>query len=840
VTSFELLPQLTSIQAFGIAAAIAIGWLIIRAMAGRAVRVARRRSLIVLRAAIFLMLALLFLNPVKVTTTPGSTRRSEMLYLLDSSASMQMGSGQTRWESALELIEKSDRTIDQVTGSDVRMFRFGRRLSAIENAQQVGLKLNATSTKEDTESSEEPIQPVDADSRLLDALRRISSRFGRRPPAGIVLFTDGRVRDPDDVLKLARSFRDLEVPIHVAPLGNLNGGGDVAIVGAVAPRRVRKFSEVEVNVFLRSYGYDGVASSVRLVTSNESGGNERQLPSVPITLRSGFQTVTLKFRSELETQQLKIEVAPQANEIATNNNAFETDIAVDRTKIRVLYVEGSRQSLRAVQKDGVMQVQGPYSDLQNALSQDPDIECVVLQIRDGEMARAMASNVTGTSGFPETQAELLAFDAIFLSSVPAGAFSQQQLGWIDTWIGKRGGGLMMVGGEYSFASGGWGETSVAGMLPVMVSNNDSDWNPAAQALPKLPAEQLSHPVWHLADDMAVLTSAAKAIPKFQGANAGLKAKPGISTTLATCDNVAVPSNASTNGLLDRVFASARPAATASGTMPLLTVGRYGRGRTAAMSVAITRPWASEFATAWGEQAEDNYGQFWRNVVYWLTEASSIGRRRLTITTDKRFYQPGEKMKLVAHAFDERANETQDYKIVAMVEPQQFSNDESDEAPILWPDNVARESGEETAQMIWGEEFTLRDATGDETGFEMELDLADQLDAGSASQAIRFEITAYQDYSQVDSTSLDVQVLHDPYEQQNPFPDHDVLKRLAEETGGEVVATADRLKEINDAAPVEVGEPRVSRQPVWSQSWLLIALLLALTIEWLMRRHHGLA
>ena len=840
MTSFEFLPQLTSTQTFAIAGAIAVMWLIIRAMTGQPVRVARRKSLLAIRAAIFCLLALLFLNPVRVTTTPGATQRSEMLYLLDSSASMQMGSGQTRWQSALAMIDGSDRTIDQANGADVRLFRFGRRLSAVENAQQIGLNLNATVAAEDTEDSADPIEPVDADSRLLDALRRISSRFGRRPPAGIVVFTDGRVRNPDEVLQLARSFRDLKVPIHVAPQGNLSGGGDVAIVGAVAPRRVRKFSEVEVNVFLRSYGYDGVASSVRLITSNGSGQNERQLPPVPITLRSGFQTVTLKFRSELETQQLKIQVTPQANEIATNNNAFETDIAVDRTKIRVLYLEGSSQPRRAVRKDGVMKLQGPYSDLSDALSQDPDIECVVLNVRSSGITRAMASNVTGTSGFPETQAELLAFDAIMLSSVPVDAFTKQQLEWIDTWIEKRGGGLMMVGGEHSFASGGWQGTSIARMLPVMLSGAESDWNPAAEATPKLSTQQLSHPIWHLADDKAVLTSAVKAIPKFLGANAGLRAKPGVSTNLATCDNVATPSSASSDGIPDRVFARARTTTPSSGTMPLLTVGRYGRGRTAAMSVAITKPWANDFATSWGEKAEDNYGQFWRNVVYWLTEASSIGRRRLTITTDKRFYRPGEKMKLVAHAFDERASETQDYRIVAMVEPQQFTNDESDEAPIRWPDDVARESGEETAQMIWGEEFALREATGDETGFEMELDLADQLDAGSASQAIRFELTAYQDFSQVDSTSLDVQVLHDPYEQQNPFPDHDLLQQLADKTGGEVVTTADRLKQINEAAPIEVGESRVSRQPVWSQSWLLAILLAALTIEWLMRRHYGLA
>ena len=59
-------------------------------------------------------------------------------------------------------------------------------------------------------------------------------------------------------------------------------------------------------------------------------------------------------------------------------------------------------------------------------------------------------------------------------------------------------------------------------------------------------------------------------------------------------------------------------------------------------------------------AGDNryYGKFCRNLVYWLTENSAIGRRRLVATADKRFYRPGETITVQAATYDESAAPTQ--------------------------------------------------------------------------------------------------------------------------------------------------------------------------------------
>jgi uncharacterized membrane protein len=869
LTSLEFLPPVSSgILLIGIVAVAAL-YGISRLLFGTSETIARRKMLIGLRCAVLLVLAMLFLNPVKVTETPGDIDRPEMFYVLDSSASMQMGSGSNRWDDSLRMISEADKQNAAGAGANVRMFRFGQRLSAIltpkEAAKQVETGKTEVSLEGDS-AAETPwkpkvssvaqvipldqIQPVDSDSRLLQALRQLPSRFGRKPPAGIVLFTDGRVRDPDAVREAASSFKELGVPVHVAPQGNMSGGGDVAVVGVVAPRRVRKFTEVEIHVFLRSYGYDGRTAELSVTSRNEDG-TTRVIKSLPVILQSGFQSATLTFQSDIKTRDLQIRIAEFADEVATNNNTFDTSIAVDRTKIRVLYVEGSRTPQRVVQEGSIRSVIGPYTDFQRSLTEDPDIECSVVTAASGILQRAYdADNQTGSRGFPATKAELSAFDAIILSDVPSTLFEAEQLKWIHECVVDRGAGLLMTGGEYSFSGGEWEKTSLANLLPVSMSTEGNDWNSEANVVLSPVEAQSSHAIWRLQEDEQQRLAAMKSIPDFQGVHAGLRLKPDVGTMLASTNSAALPARSpsaiaaflglgSTEGSDDQSAEAMDLTA-----LPVLTTAHVGKGRSMALGVSMTSPRASRMISEWGGEKSGLYGRFWRNAIYWLTESSSVGRRRLLVTADKRYYSPGEKLRLQASAFDEHSAETQDYRIVAMLEPQQLSNDESPYSPIRWPGNVVRESGEGGPMIAWGEEFDLPKSAGTSSGaasgYEIELDLADALESGSASQALRFELTAYEDYTQVDSSSLDVQILHDPYEQQNPFPDHDLLTDMAAAAGGQVVSSSSELASIISNLPIPEAASEIRRQPAWSKWWLMAILLGLLTVEWFIRRSVGLA
>jgi hypothetical protein len=305
----------------------------------------------------------------------------------------------------------------------------------------------------------------------------------------------------------------------------------------------------------------------------------------------------------------------------------------------------------------------------------------------------------------------------------------------------------------------------------------------------------------------------RTFPAFSGANRFARAKPSLSTVLATAP---------------------RPPGE---DLPVITVGRYGKGRSMALAGGLTEPWSGEF-TRWGQNDHRYYAKFWRNAVYWLTDSSKVGRRRLIASADKKFYRPGETISLAALAYDEGANRTRDYSIVAMIEPAGSSSDlSSDYSPVRWPDGLQRTGGEEGPYVAWGEEFELSKLPGKE-GYEIQLPISEALQA--ATQALRVELTAKEEGTLIDSMSLNIQVLDDPFELQNPFPNHELLSRIAAVSGGRVLTDADALARELELIPVKIGTPEIRKTPLWSR-WPLLALLVGLlAAEWIWRRSVGLA
>jgi hypothetical protein len=846
----EFLPQLSSSTALAVAVGVPMAVLLLRKLLGPANAVSKRWGLWLLRGAILALIVLVLFNPVRVDELPGPVERPEMFYLLDTSTSMQMGSPKTRWADSLEIIAGAQQ-MASASPAMPKAFRFGQRLAALQGLPSLDESADAANP-----SSSPAVSPTDADTRLLSALRQISSRFGRTPPLGIVLFSDGRAHDEAGVEQLAAEFARLKTPIHVVPVGDVSRGGDVAVAAVVAPQRARKFSEVEVQVFLRSFGFDGKRSEVRLMEIGGGDRADRQLASLPITLQSGFQSVSLSFRTELSTRKLRVVCPPLAKEISDDNNQVDTEMAIDRTKLRVLYVEGSSQPLTTTIVNQRYEIRGPFSDFKRALTEDEDIECVAL-VRQGGLGRlqriAEQGQIDGVHGFPTTVAELAAFDCIVLSNVSAEAFTDEQLDWIEPWIGQRGGGLCMIGGENSFASGGWAETRLGPMLPVELLPGGLDWAPGemVQLTPELPPTP--HAIWTLLADAKQNRQVAGSLPAVSGLNRWSGVKTNLTTVLATAAASGAPLaprdarpatggfSAFVQGLVAQTPPKEADVPPPAGILPAMVAGRYGRGRTAALAFPITSPYADDLVQRWGVGDNRYYAKLCRNLVYWLTENSAIGRRRLVASADKRFYRPGETIAISAATYDESASPTKNYRVVAMVEPHTAPGEaEPETSPLRWPSGMPRTSGEEEPFIVWGEEFDLPLGGQNAMNHGIQLPLNEVLSSGTSSQSLRVELTAYEDLTQIDSTSLDIQVLHDPFEQQNPFPNHELLARLAAGSGGKVLHSADELAALLRDVPADVGPPIVRRVPLWSNIWLLGLLLALLTVEWCWRRSLGLA
>ena len=90
--------------------------------------------------------------------------------------------------------------------------------------------------------------------------------------------------------------------------------------------------------------------------------------------------------------------------------------------------------------------------------------------------------VRGASGAPSTLADLNKYDLLVLSDVPALSLSPAQMQLYNRWVRELGGGLLMAGGEESFASGGYFRTPMEDLLPVGLEHEDRQEDPAVALL----------------------------------------------------------------------------------------------------------------------------------------------------------------------------------------------------------------------------------------------------------------------------------------------------------------------------------------------------------------------
>lgn len=74
--------------------------------------------------------------------------------------------------------------------------------------------------------------------------------------------------------------------------------------------------------------------------------------------------------------------------------------------------------------------------------------------------------VRPTAGFPDSLNDLLSFDVLMISDVPATALVTNQLALVKQYVKDYGGGLVMLGGEKSFGLGGYYRTPIEDALPV--------------------------------------------------------------------------------------------------------------------------------------------------------------------------------------------------------------------------------------------------------------------------------------------------------------------------------------------------------------------------------------
>lgn len=168
----------------------------------------------------------------------------------------------------------------------------------------------------------------------------------------------------------------------------------------------------------------------------------------------------------------------------------------------------------------------------------------------------------------------------------------------------------MIGGDLSFASGGYARTPIESLLPVELPSTSarSEAMDSAPFRPQLTEAGDRHPITQLAFDPDRNHQIWSELPHLQGTNI-VSGAPDDATVLAE------------HPTLRR---EGRP-------MPVISVAERGEGRVMAITSDSTWRWAFEHVGQGGTQRE--YQSFWGNAIRWLIQDPELKLVRLDMNRD---------------------------------------------------------------------------------------------------------------------------------------------------------------------------------------------------------------
>ena len=464
------------------------------------------------------------------------------------------GRGARRIDRAQQLV--TDRLLPTLGSRfHVEVLRFGESLAPVEPAN-----LAPTARRSDLEA----------------ALSAVRDRYRGRAVAGIILLSDG-----GDTSGAAERAAAMTPPVYPIGVGSGAAFRDREILSVTAAEAVLDDSRVDLAVSAVSSGLGTAPFDLRLLENGRPIDVRRVVPVAEGTpVREVFQVSPGRGAATIYT----VDTPAVSGELVPENNTRSTLVQPPARARRVLTVEGAPGF--------------EHSFLKRALVADSGLE-VDSVVRKGkneqgadtfyiQAARSRSGNLT--SGYPMTAEALFKYDALVLANVEAHQFTRTQLDATRAFVGRRGGGLLVLGAR-SFLRQGLVDTPLEEVLPLNLTD---------RAGGVLPASNVRGP------NRLTVTAAGEAHPIMQLA-------PVAADSRSRWDGLpALASTAPLGG--PRPGASVLAMTSSAGGSPraLVAVQRYGDGR--AMVFAGEAAWRWRMLMPATERV---YDTFWRQAVRWL-------------------------------------------------------------------------------------------------------------------------------------------------------------------------------------------------------------------------------
>ncbi|MBL8764212.1 MAG: hypothetical protein JNM07_08075 [Phycisphaerae bacterium] len=289
------------------------------------------------------------------------------------------------------------------------------------------------------------------------------ARVGARPPAAIVILSDGRSFDTPSGT-LLQSLQARNVPVFAIPLGSERPLSDLSVAFADAPPAAFTNDSVPVRVRIERVG-GGERTGARARLVDEATGETLDAqdvvfdaPAAPGQRGETSETRELTLTASPSVAgpaRWSIVIDPGDDDLIATNNRREVRVELLDRPIRVLYVDGYPR--------------WEYRFLKNLLVRESSVSASTLLLAPGR--RFVQEGEEIPANLPSTSEEWARFDAIVIGDVRPEVFAEGQLNQIRRLVAERGAGLLWIAGEGA-VPGAWRGTPLADLLPVQMNAGD--------------------------------------------------------------------------------------------------------------------------------------------------------------------------------------------------------------------------------------------------------------------------------------------------------------------------------------------------------------------------------
>jgi hypothetical protein len=271
-------------------------------------------------------------------------------------------------------------------------------------------------------------------TRLGSAIESVVNRERSGPIAGIVVVTDGQGNAGTSTETAMIAAANAGIPVFPIGVGSTRVARNVQVADLKTPPRVFPGDRFKVKALITSFGLEGTSARVRLM-SVDSKKSEAEIEEDSDAIRLGEDGIPTPISFELSRDELGkcryiVRVERIDRETETRDNQRGAIVNIVERKTNVLLMAG-----------------GPtreYRFLRNQLYRDKSITTHVW-LQSAKAGSDQESDVLLES-FPETRDEMYFYDCVIAFDPDWRELSAEQTGLLERWVAEQAGGLILIAG----------------------------------------------------------------------------------------------------------------------------------------------------------------------------------------------------------------------------------------------------------------------------------------------------------------------------------------------------------------------------------------------------------